>query len=133
SVRSVHVPTLLTAPVRRAGSLLSVVSFEWKSIIPDYRIVDSVLAPASLLVGTGFIYSLLDPEAGFNEKTLTLFVSLVISQGILAVGYEGGKAFLYRHSLRGEASVRLFPACILIAIVSVIISRISGLHPGIVV
>lgn len=133
NLRSVPVPAAVAAGFGQARRFASVVEFDWQRWIPDYKNVDRVLAPLLLLVGTGLIYCLLDSEAGFNEHTITLFVSLVVSQGILAVAYEGGKAFLYRRSMRTRAIVHLYPPCILIAIVSVIISRIAGFHPGIVV
>lgn len=133
NLRSVPVPAVVAAGFGRARGLVSAVEFDWERFVPDYKNVDRVLAPLLLLVGTGLIYCLLDKEAGFNEHTITLFVSLVVSQGILAVAYEGGKAFLYQRSMHAPARVHLYPPCILIAIVSVIISRFAGFHPGIIV
>lgn len=129
----VPVPSPVAAGFGRARGLIGTLEFDWERIIPDYQAVDRVLAPLALLIGTGLIYCLLDAEVGFNEHTITLFISLVVSQGILAVAYEGGKAFLYQRSLHARARVHLYPPCILIAVVSVLISRIAGFHPGIVV
>jgi hypothetical protein len=111
---------------RRVGTI-------WAAIIPGATWMDGAIGPAVLLLGTGLIYSLLEPGFGLNEESFTLFVSLVVSQGVLGLAYEGGKSWLYRRSLRVDAGLRLFPACILIALVSVGISRAAGLHPGIVV
>src|SRR5690349_22063824 len=56
---------------------------EWSSdVCSSDLFLDRALAPAILLLGTGLIYSVLDPSFGLNEKTFTLFVSLVISQEI---------------------------------------------------
>lgn len=129
----VPIPGPVSAGFGRARGLLGTIEFDWERIVPDYQAVDRVLAPVALLVGTGLIYCLLDEQAGFNQHTVTLFISLVVSQGILAVAYEGGKAFLYQRNLHATARVHLYPPCILIAIVSVIISRIAGFHPGIIV
>ena len=133
SVRSIPVPPLLGSPLQRVRSSLKAIGAAWARLIPGRTWLDQALAPICLLIGTGLIYSLLDPGFGFNEATLTLFISLVISQGVLALAYEGGKAWLYRRSFGVGAGVKLFPASILIAIVSVVISRLGGLHPGIVV
>jgi hypothetical protein len=57
----------------------------------------------------------------------------MVGQGVLVLAYEGGKAWLYRRQLRAAAAVRLFPACILIACASVVISRLADFQPGIVV
>ncbi len=133
SIRSVRIPGGIASPLRWIHSFVAATSAGWAAVIPGRTWVDRALAPAALLLGTGFIYTLLDPNFGFNETTLTLFISLVISQGVLALAYEGGKAWLYRRRLRVAASVRLFPACIGIAIASVLISRLADFHPGIVV
>ncbi len=57
----------------------------------------------------------------------------MVSQGVLVLLYEGGKAYLYRRNMQVEAGLRLFPACIIIALVSVAISRAAGFQPGIVI
>jgi hypothetical protein len=133
SVRSIRLPGAVGSPAHRIRSWLAAVGAAWAALIPGHTWIDQALAPAFLLLGTGLIYSLLDPGFGLNETTLTLFISLVISQGVLALAYEGGKAWLYRRHLGVSAGVRLFPASILIAAISVAISRLGDLHPGIVV
>ena len=76
--------------------------------LPYRQWMDRAIGPTALLLGTGFIYSLLEPNFGWNERSLTLFISLVVSQGVLVAMYEGGKAWLYRRALRvAEAAAAL--------------------------
>ncbi len=132
-VRSVPLPGPLGAGMNWLGDAWRSIAAFWAAIIPGRTWLDRAIGPAALLLGTGFIYSLLEPGVGWNERSFTLFVSLVISQGVLVLFYEGGKAWLYRRTLRVDAGMRLFPACIIIALVSVLISRAAGFHPGIVI
>jgi hypothetical protein len=132
-IGGVSVPGPISTPVHWVTSAGSSILRGWAALIPGRTWLDRALAPAAVLLGTGFIYSLLDPHFGWNQKTFTLFVSLVVSQGVLALGYEGGKAWLYRRNMHVPSAVRLFPACIGIAVVSVLISRAADFHPGIVV
>ena len=105
----------------------------WAAIIPGETLADRALTPLVLLSFTGLIYGFLDPGFGFNHQSLVIFVSIAISQGVLVLVYEGGKAWLTRRTLHTDARIRMFPACILIALVSVSISRIGGFQPGFVI
>lgn len=132
-VRGLRLPGPFSSVTLAAGSLWASIAATWAAIVPGRTWIDRAAGPAALLLGTGFIYSLLEPGFGLNEASFTIFVSLVVSQGVLVLGYEGGKAWLYRRSLDVEAGLKLFPACIIIALVSVAISRAAGFQPGIVV
>lgn len=101
--------------------------------IPGNARTDRFTAPLALLGLTALIYSFLEPDFGLNQRSLVIFVSLVISKGVLTLMYEGGKARLYRESLQVRAGLRLFPECILIALVSVLLSRVGNFQPGFVV
>ena len=129
----VHVPKSVGSTFGSLGSTFSAIGAWFAALIPGNTWLDHSIGPALLLVLTGLIYSLLEPGFGLNDESVTLFLSLVVSQGVLVVCYEGGKAWLYRRSLRVDAGLRLFPACILIALVSVGISRLGGFQPGFVV
>ena len=132
-VRVGHLPAPLLSVSAGAASMWSAVAGSWAALIPGRTWIDKAVGPACLLLGTGLIYSLLEPGFGRNEQSITIFVSLVVSQGVLVLFYEGGKAWLYRRSFRVDAGLKLFPACIIIALVSVAISRAAGFQPGIVV
>ncbi|HET7737049.1 MAG TPA: FGLLP motif-containing membrane protein [Tepidiformaceae bacterium] len=101
--------------------------------IPGGARTDRFTAPIALLGLTALIYSFLEPNFGLNQRSLVIFVSLVISKGVLTLMYEGGKAKLYRENLKVRANLRLFPECILIALVSVVLSRVGNFQPGFVV
>jgi hypothetical protein len=129
----IHVPKKVGSTFGTVGVMLSAIGAWFAAIVPGKTWLDHSIGPAVLLVLTGLIYSLLEPGFGLNDESVTLFLSLVVSQGVLVVCYEGGKAWLYRRSLRVDAGLRLFPACIVIALISVGISRLGGFQPGFVV
>jgi hypothetical protein len=132
-VRSVHLPGPVGSVFAGMGAAWAGVAAGWAALIPGRTWLDKAAGPGMLLIGTGLIYSLLEPGFGLNEQSFTIFVSLVISQGVLVLLYEGGKAWLYRRNLKVDAGLKLFPACIAIALVSVAISRAAGFQPGIVI
>lgn len=111
------------------GAILHFFAF----IVPGSSRADSWLPPIVLLGLTALIYSFLEPGFGLNEQSVVIFVSLAVSKGVLTLFYEGGKAWLYRRNLRVRAGLRLFPECILIALVSVVLSRVGDFQPGFVV
>ena len=132
-VQGVALPGPFDSARRVLASIWHAIAGFWAAIIPGATFLDRALGPAALLLGTGFTYSLLEPGFGANEQSFTLFIGLVVSQGVLVLFYEGGKAWLYRRNLRVDAGLRLFPACIIIALVSVLISRMAGFQPGFVI
>ncbi|MGE3074729.1 MAG: FGLLP motif-containing membrane protein [Dehalococcoidia bacterium] len=132
-VRVVHVPGPVSSLLNGLAAIWASIAAGWAALIPGRTWLDKAAGPAVLLLGTGLIYSLLEPGFGLNEHSFTIFVSLVISQGVLVLLYEGGKAWLYRRNMHVDAGLRLFPACVIIALVSVAISRAAGFQPGIVI
>lgn len=103
------------------------------ALVPGSSRADSWAPPLALLSLTALIYSFLEPGFGLNERSLVIFVSLMVSKGVLTLFYEGGKVWLYQRGLSVKAGLRLFPECILIALVSVLLSRIGNFQPGFVV
>lgn len=84
-----------------------------------------VLAGPALLLGIiGLIYSFNDPNWGFNQHTLVLFLSVIIAVGIVTLIMEGGEAFMHRRRHRLDAGVRMYPVAIAIAIGFVLLSRL---------
>ena len=51
-----------------------------------------VLRSAAVLGITGVIYTLLEPDAGWNSQTAVLFLSVVIGTGILTYVYSGPRS-----------------------------------------
>ncbi len=96
-----------------------------------HPIAKRFLAPAVVLVFTGLVYSVLDPGFGLNRQTAVLFGSALLGVGVVTYACAGLEALLTRRYLGATAAVRPFPACIAIAVGSVALSRILGLHPGV--
>jgi hypothetical protein len=90
------------------------------------------LAPVVIIVIAGLVYSLLDPGFGFSIYGLTLFVSLAVTIAIVTCAYEGLQAITSTRRYRTPASLKLFPVAIGIAIICVLVSRLTGFRPGFV-
>jgi hypothetical protein len=88
------------------------------------------LAPVAIIVIAGLIYALLDPGFGFSTYGLIVFVSLALSIAVVTYAYEGVQAVISSRRYRAPAAVKLFPIAIGIAIVCVILSRLTGFKPG---
>ncbi|KAA0239818.1 hypothetical protein EDM76_02815 [bacterium] len=86
---------------------------------------------AAVLVITGAVYSVLEPGFGWNRATATLFAAAVLGVGIVTFVVSGLEAWRTRTVLRAPAAVRVFPACMAIAVLSVAISRALSLQPGV--
>jgi hypothetical protein len=87
---------------------------------------------ALILAIVGAIYSGLDPDFGLNRTTLALVISLTVGVGLLTTIYEGSQILLSSRAFGARGSLELEPLGILIAIASVLLTRITSLHPGIV-
>ncbi len=92
----------------------------------------SLLQGAALLLIVAAIYSGLDPEFGFNVSTLALIVSMTVGVGLLTLVYEGSQVLLSTRQRDMTGRFELAPLGIVIAMISVIITRVTDLHPGIV-
>jgi hypothetical protein len=88
------------------------------------------LESLAIVIIAGLIYALLDPGFGFSIYGLTIFVSLALSIALVTYGYEGVQALVSSRRYRAPAAVRLFPIAIGIAIVCVLLSRLTGFKPG---
>ena len=88
------------------------------------------LESLAIVIIAGLIYALLDPGFGFSIYGLTIFVSLALSIALVTYGYEGVQALVSSRRYRAPAAVKLFPIAIGIAIVCVLLSRLSGFKPG---
>jgi hypothetical protein len=87
-----------------------------------------ILLILGLTVG---VYGFLEPGFGFNEKSLVVVASLFIAAGMITYVSEGLEAAYARH-YRQEAAVRIFPVAVVIALISVVVSRFSGFEPGVI-
>ena len=80
---------------------------------------------------TGLVYGFLSPDFGLDARSLVLFASIVLGIGFVTYLSEGGGAFVASRRLKAPASVRLYVAAVLIAIVCVALSRLMDFQPGI--
>jgi len=85
-----------------------------------------------ILLTVGTIYSALDPEFGLNVTTAALVVSLALGVGMVTLVYEGAQALLASKTAGVRSSVQLQPLGIVIAAASVLVTRLTDVHPGIV-
>jgi hypothetical protein len=92
----------------------------------------SILKLGFVLGLTGLVYALLSPDFGFNNATLVLVVALVTGLAVTTYAYDGGQVLFAERGFGYPAAIKLFPIALIIACVSVLISKVSSLHPGIV-
>jgi hypothetical protein len=121
--------SLMGGILRPMGAALGLISMLPLAIFGRWG---RVLRPLFILGLTSVIYSLLEPDFGFNERTLLVLSSLAITLGITTYLYEGSQILTAsrRYSLPG--AVQVYPAAIVIALLSVLVSRAFHLNPGIV-
>ena len=93
---------------------------------------EAALTWAGVLVGMGLIYGFLEPDFGFNGHSLVLFLSVVIGVGVVGFFYSGLEAWARRRTLASVVQVKAFPLALAVAAVSVVLSRVLGLQPGVV-
>ncbi len=113
-------------------ALVAIFGRVWSRAAGGSSGVSRVAAPIGVLMLTGLIYGFLEPGFGFNSKSVVVFASLVVGGGVVTYLYEGGEAWITRRRLGLDAGVRLYPASIVIAVVSVALCRAVGFQPGIV-
>ncbi len=111
-----------TAPFERAANT---VQRARTSFGGGFGRLELAAGPALLLGLTGLIYSFDEPSWGLNDKSLVLFLSVVIAVGLSTIIYEGGEAFVHRRRHNVPAGIRLFPAAIAIAVAFVALSRLA--------
>ncbi len=119
----------LFAPFR---GFLGVFGKGWDTINGERPGVGAFLGPLAVLGLAGLIYGFAEPGFGFNNKSLVLFLSLVLGVGAVTYTYSGGQALLTRHGFGLSAGVKLFPIGIVVAIVCVLLSRLENFQPGII-
>jgi len=114
----------LTRPLRKLGAMTTGAG--------SPRALGRWLAPAGVLTLTGLIYGFLDPNFGLNSSSLLLFLSVVIGVGLVTYVCSGVEALMTRRTFHLHAAVRPYPASLAVAVVSVVISRLLNLQPGVI-
>jgi hypothetical protein len=101
--------------------------------VPDgHTTLPELLKPILITLFTGALYALVQPDFGWNNQTLVLMAALATSVTITTIIFEGGQV-LWTNRHHGElAEIAVYPVGILIAIVSVVLTRVTNLHPGVI-
>jgi hypothetical protein len=87
--------------------------------------------PLAVLALSGLIYGVLEPGFGFNDKSIVMFLSVIITVGVITYFYNGGQIIVSKRLLSAEGAIRLFPIGVLVAALCVLMSRLDGFQPGI--
>jgi hypothetical protein len=88
--------------------------------------------PLFVLGLSALVYSLLEPGLSLDKSAIVLFLSLMVGIGVATYVYEGAQVIISERFFAMPSAIRFFPAAIAIAIVSVLLSRVVGIHPGLV-
>jgi len=96
--------------------------------------VESTSSPrafAAVIVGGALLGGLLDPEFGFNLRSVLTVVALVLAIGAgIAIPALVTQGFYRARHTTARLQVRALPAGLAIAAACVFISRVSGFQPG---
>ncbi|MGE0057832.1 MAG: hypothetical protein AB7T32_07585, partial [Dehalococcoidia bacterium] len=92
----------------------------------------TLLQPVVLLSLTAVVYGALDPNFGWNETSLVLFIGLIAGITLTTFLFEGGQVLVSSRRFKTDAHLRLFPTAILIAALSVLLTRLTSFHPGVI-
>ena len=92
----------------------------------------SMLKPVVITLLTAGIYAALEPDFGLNNDTIVLFVGLFAGLILTTFLYEGGQVLWSTKRYATPAAMRIYPFAIIIAIGCVFLTKVTGLHPGII-
>ncbi len=112
----------LASPFRRLGARAAGLS-------PRIR---SALSVALVMLATAVIYGFLDPAFGLNRASLLLVIAILAGVGVVTYVCSGTEVLATRRLFGAAAAVKPFAATIVVAIASVIVSRLAGLQPGVI-
>jgi hypothetical protein len=98
----------------------------------DQSFLGGLLKPLALLALVSVTYGFLDPTFGFNRHSLVLVGSLSVAFMILTYTFEGGQVLASERLNREPADLHFYPLPVLIALGSVVLSRILGINPGLI-
>ena len=99
--------------------------------VPGRRFLARPFRLLFILGLTGIVYGFLSPDFKLDAGGLVLFGSIVLGVGFVTFLTEGGGAFLANRRFHAPASMRLYVAAVLIAIICVGVSRLMDFQPGI--
>ncbi len=88
------------------------------------------IAPSliALAIAAG-IYGLEEPDFGLNTQSLVLFISYLGAFALVTYTYDGVQLLMSKR-YGVEAAIRVFPTGVAVALICVVMTRISGFVPG---
>ena len=92
----------------------------------------TVLHGVVVLALVGLIYGFLSTDFGLNAQSLMLLVALMLGIGFVTYLVEGTSSLLAVRRHGARATVRLYGTAVLVAIASVVFSRLVAFEPGLV-
>jgi anaerobic C4-dicarboxylate transporter len=75
---------------------------------------------------------LLEKTAQQIDYPIVMFLSVIITVGLITYFYNGGQIIVSKRFLNMDGAIRLFPIGVLVAALCVLLSRIDGFLPGII-
>lgn len=122
----------IDAATRRVRPIHGAVSGTARVIgrIPGERFVARPVRIMFILALTGLVYGFLSPDFRLDAGGVVLFASIIVGTGFVTFLTEGGGAVLASRRFHAPASVRLYVAAVLVAIVCVGLSRLMDFQPG---
>jgi hypothetical protein len=89
------------------------------------------VGPLVVIVLAGLLYALEEPSFGFNEASVILTLSFIVTFVVLTYVWDGGQ-LMVTNAYKLPGTIRIFPAGLVIAILCVAATRIQGFQPGLV-
>ena len=123
---------LIHAFVQRNLGLLRGITHGTDFLFGQHHGRDFALRPALILSLSALVYCVLDPNFGFNNSTLVLFLSLIFSLAVATYVNDGGQVLVAEKRFGIPYMIQFFPAAMFIAGVSVLVSRFADIQPGII-
>jgi hypothetical protein len=112
-------------------SFFTSVGNNWNSATSESQL-GKIGPPLAVLAVAGLVYGVLEPGFGFNDKSLVMFLSVIITVGIVTYFYNGGQIIVSKRLFSADGAIKLFPIGVLVAAVCVLLTRLDGFQPGII-
>jgi hypothetical protein len=103
----------------------------WDSLFGHRHLLATLAAAPIVLLFAALLYMFQEPGFGFNDRTLVMLVSILLSVAFLTYAFDGLQVLLAK-SQGVNAVLKLFPVGVLIAAVCLALTRVGGIHPGLI-
>lgn len=124
-----RIHAMVTAVSAPFGAVLSATTTVSSGGATNWKLARTILPPLVALSIAAFIYGLEEPGAGFNNRTLVLFLTYLAVFAGVTYAYDGTQLLMSR-AYHATAVVRVFPIGVVVAIFAVILTRLTGFQPG---